>query len=66
MKPLDQMTEADVIAALGPPDKITRGRRMMAIEWKCSTCVEITKSATAIPVPAPCHRCGGIAFEKIH
>lgn len=65
MKPLDQMTAADVVAELGPPDKITRGLGMTALEWKCSTCVERIVSQHAVRIPAPCPRCGGIAFEKV-
>jgi len=30
---------------------------------QCSTCREIVTSPEPIPVPAPCKRCGGIAFE---
>ena len=65
MRSLSQMTAADVVAELGPPDKITRGLGMTALEWKCSTCVERIESAAPIRIPAPCPRCGGIAFEKI-
>lgn len=65
MKPLDQMTASDVVAELGPPAKITRGTGMTALEWKCSTCVEHITSPQPIHIPAPCPRCGGIAFENV-
>ena len=60
------MDERDVIKQLGPPDEIvTRAERMRSRAWLCSDCRERTETAEPQPAPAPCVRCGGIAFEKI-
>lgn len=65
MKNVEDMTEADVVAALGPPDKVTWRTGMTAIEWKCFRCLERIVSAQPVRVPAPCPRCGGIGFMKV-
>jgi hypothetical protein len=58
------MKKKDVVDRLGPPDEIVgREHRMRSRTWVCSTCRETTLSAEPIPIPAPCVRCGGIAFE---
>jgi hypothetical protein len=60
------MDEHDVIDRLGPPDKIvSRKDRMRSCAWVCSTCREVVTSSAPIPVPAPCIRCSGIAFETV-
>ena len=64
-KRIEDMTDAEVLEILGPPDEITDGPGMLATEWKCWGCVEVVRSDNPIPVPAPCPRCGGIAFEKV-
>jgi len=59
------VTTADVEDAFGEPDEIvSRDRRMRGAKWICSSCGAITRSEQPIPVPAPCIRCGGIAFKK--
>jgi len=63
-KALELITDADVVEMVGEPDEIiTEAERMRARRWICSTCAEIIESADPIPVPAPCKRCGGIAFR---
>jgi rubrerythrin len=60
------MDEMDIIKRLGPPAEIVSPEhRMRSRAWVCSTCRETVTSATPIPVPAPCPRCGGIVFETI-
>jgi hypothetical protein len=58
------MDERDVIDRLGLPDEIgRRADRMRSRSWTCSACQEVVTSPEPIAVPAPCKRCGGIAFE---
>ena len=64
-KRIEDMTEAEIVEFLGPPDEITDHARMLGTAWKCWTCVEVVISDTPMPVPAPCPRCGGIAFDKV-
>ena len=61
-----RMEEEDVIKHLGPPHEI-KGRedRMRSRAWMCSTCRQVVGSDAPITVPAPCGRCGGIAFEVV-
>ena len=60
------MDERDIIKRLGPPDEIvTRAERMRSRTGLCSDSRELTETAEPQPVPAPCVRCGGIAFVKI-
>jgi hypothetical protein len=64
--PNGAMNERDVIERLGPPDEIARREdRMRSRSWICSTCREIVTGLEPIPCPAPCQRCGGIAFETV-
>jgi hypothetical protein len=37
---------------------------MKSRRWTCNTCSEIVALDEPIQVPAPCNRCGGIAFRK--
>jgi hypothetical protein len=61
------MDERDVMERLGPPDEIVgREDRMRSRGWICSTCREMTVTTEPQPLPAPCVRCGGIAFETVH
>jgi hypothetical protein len=60
------MNERDVIERPGPPDAIVgREGRMRSRAWACTTCREVVRGSEPIPVPAPCPRCGGIAFETV-
>ena len=60
------MDEKEVVERLGRPDKIVgRRERMRSRAWVCSTCREGVISPGSAPVPAPCARCGGIAFEVV-
>ena len=59
-------TERDVRQELGPPDRIVTPRsRLRSKAWKCSTCQEMVTSKRRIVNPAPCGKCGGIAFEDV-
>jgi hypothetical protein len=40
-----------------------RRERINSRAWVCSTCREVVTSLQPVPVPAPCAKCGGIAFE---
>jgi len=63
---LSMKTERDVIDRLGPPDEIVRREgRMCSRSWLCSTCRTVTMTAEALPIPAPCTKCGGIVFETV-
>lgn len=68
MKPFEQMTEAEALDHL---EELTgqrpepRLQPMLRHAWKCSTCIEITRSPEPIECPAPCARCGGIFFETV-
>jgi len=56
---------AHVEAAFGEPDEIaSKFERMTLRRWQCRVCVETVESTEPIRVPAPCKRCGGIAFIK--
>jgi hypothetical protein len=57
------MDQRDVIALLGEPDRITRGRGMVSTKWFCSTCAKTHTFPEPVRPPAPCE-CGGISFEK--
>ena len=58
------MDEKEVRDLPGPPDEIvSRAERMRARMWQCSHCGEIVLSAEPVTNPAPCKRCGGIAFR---
>ena len=58
------MDERDVIDRLGLPDEIGRREdRMRSRSWICSNVPRDRHEPGADPVPAPCTRCGGIAFE---
>jgi hypothetical protein len=60
------MDEKDALDRLGPPDEIaSRDDRMRGRAWACSACRQVVTSPTPIPVPAPCLRCGGVAFETV-
>jgi hypothetical protein len=60
------MDKRDVIERLGRPDRIIgRKERMRSRAWVCSNCREVVARPDPIPVPAPCVRCGGIAFEVV-
>ncbi len=60
------MDEKDIIERLGPPDKIVRLKdRMLSSEWRCSSCGLTVEDTVPIPAPAPCPKCGGIAFEAV-
>ena len=41
-------------------------RRMKSKAWWCSTCREKQTFPEPVTIPAPCPRCGGIAFELAH
>jgi len=63
---LSMKTERDVIKRLGLPDEIVaREDRMRSRSWLCSTCRTVTTTAEALPIPAPCTKCGGIVFETV-
>ena len=63
---MDDRNERDVVEKLGPPTDITgREGRMLHRGWKCGECQEITISAQPIPRPAPCSKCGGLAFRVV-
>jgi hypothetical protein len=58
------LSSADVVKILGAPDEIlSKAERMKSRRWACNTCSEIVESDEPIQVPAPCKRCGGIAFK---
>jgi rubrerythrin len=58
------MDEKQIRQRRGPPDKIVDHRgHLRSREWMCSTCKHVITSAEPVPVPAPCPKCGGIAFE---
>ena len=60
-----RIERADVEATFGEPDEIvSKSERITSRRWQCSACAEIVKTDEPIPVPAPCKRCGGIAFKK--
>ena len=60
------MDEKDIIERLGPPDKIVRLKdRLLSHEWRCSSCGQTVEDTIPIPVPAPCPKCNGIAFEAV-
>ena len=60
------MHEKDIIERLGPPDKIVRLKdRLLSHEWRCSSCGFTVEDTIPIPVPAPCPKCNGIAFEAV-
>jgi hypothetical protein len=60
------MDERDVRKLLGEPDEIVgRADRMRSRIWTCSSCGAVTHSEQPIQIPAPCIRCGGIAFKAI-
>ena len=57
------LSSADVVKILVEPDEIvSKAERMKSRRWACNTCSEI-ESDEPIQVPAPCKRCGGIAFK---
>lgn len=66
MPDFEDMTEA---AALDHLERLTgqrpaaSTRRMLALEWKCSTCSCVTRFDSPSPSPAPCTQCDGIFFE---
>jgi hypothetical protein len=56
---------AHALAELGEPDEVVgKSERMTSRIWVCSSCSETFVSDKPVPVPAPCKRCGGIAFKK--
>ena len=60
------MEEKDIIEWVGPPDKIVGLKdRLLSCEWRCSSCGLIVEDIIPIPVPAPCPKCSGIAFEAV-
>jgi len=60
------MDEDGVRKLLGPPAEIVgREDRMRSSKWLCSSCGAITHSEQPIQIPAPCIRCGGVAFRAI-
>jgi predicted Zn-ribbon and HTH transcriptional regulator len=60
------MDEKDIIERLGSPDKIVRLKdRLLSHEWRCSSCGFTVEDTIPIPVPAPCPKCNGIAFEAV-
>ena len=60
------MDEKDIIERLGWPDKIVRLKdRLLSCEWRCSICGLSVEDTIPIPVPAPCPKCNGIAFEAV-
>ena len=60
------MDEKDISERLGPPARIVRLKdRMLSSEWRCSSCGLTVEDIIPIPVPAPCPKCSGIAFEAI-
>ena len=53
---------------LPPPSEILSKdspHRMKSKAWICSTCCEVHRLLEPVTVPAPCPRCGGIAFERL-
>ena len=50
-------------AFLGPAKVVDLKDRLLSQGWRCSSCGLLVESAKPIPVPAPCQRCRGIAFE---
>jgi predicted Zn-ribbon and HTH transcriptional regulator len=50
-------------ALLGPARVVDLKDRLLSQGWRCSSCGLLVESAKPIPVPAPCPRCRGIAFE---
>ena len=52
-------------ALLGPARIVNLKDRLLSQEWRCSSCGLVVESAEPVPVPAPCPRCRGIAFETV-
>ncbi len=67
-KRLEDMTQADVEEILGPGTPVSPNDRSMdSRRWKCDGCGFIHEFDVPVPfsAPAPCSKCGGIAFEKV-
>ena len=50
---------------LGPARRVSRKDRLHSRAWQCSSCGRTVEHANPISAPAPCPRCGGIAFETV-
>jgi rubrerythrin len=58
---LDELTRR----LLGPVRIVSLKDRLRSGTWKCTSCEYTRTSDTPILVPAPCPKCGGIAFETV-
>src|SRR6476660_1678232 len=50
---------------LGPARVVSLKDRLLSCEWRCSSCGLTVEDIIPIPVPAPCQKCNGIAFEAV-
>ena len=50
---------------LGPARVVSLRDRLPSCEWRCASCGFTVEDTIPIPVPAPCAKCNGIAFEAI-
>lgn len=57
--------EAFARVLVGPGRAVALKDRLRSRAWICSSSRIVVKNAEEIPVPAPCAKCGGIAFETI-
>jgi hypothetical protein len=61
----DEGAEVSLLTGLlgRPPDAVAR-RRLQSTEWRCDGCGEVFKTEERLACPAPCLKCGGIAFTS--
>ena len=50
---------------LGPARVVSLKDRLLSCEWRCSSCGLTVEDIIPIPVPTPCQKCNGIAFEAV-
>lgn len=52
-----------IIQRFGPGERVAQ--RMTRKAWQCDSCQEVTRADQPIPRPAPCKRCGNLAFVVV-
>ena len=67
-KPIENMTKAELDAALGPGQRVDPNDPAdFALAWRCLRCktVHYLDRPAWVDVVAPCSNCGGIGFERV-
>ena len=50
---------------LGPARVVSLKDHLLSCKWPCASCGLTVEDTIPIPVPAPCPKCNGIAFEAV-